>query len=105
MEIETVDDLCEYLADLVGVYGGCKHAANGKDECNEKLITCCRIGFVTEIKERIWKAVENEKLLSAMDESKYGLGQSNIPRVSGSASVDFQKLKKEFMEEVRKRGV
>jgi hypothetical protein len=86
MEIETVNDFCEHLADLVGVYGGCKHAEKGDGDCPEKLITCCRIGFVTEISERIWKAVENEKMLSAMDQSKYGMGQSNIPHVSGSAS-------------------
>lgn len=65
MEIETVDDLVEQIADWIGVYGGCKAAEKGLDECEEstKNVFCCRFGFTVHMKDRILKAVENTKIL------------------------------------------
>lgn len=65
MNIETIDDILNELADKLYVYGCCKAAANGKDECNEKDSCCCRVGFMMEYKDRIKKAFENEKKLEA----------------------------------------
>lgn len=62
MNIETVEDLCENLADLIGVYGCCKAAVNG-DDCENENVCCCRTGFMMVIPDRIRAAVENEKKL------------------------------------------
>lgn len=47
MNIETIDDILNELADKLYVYGCCKAAANGKDECNEKDSCCCRESRIT----------------------------------------------------------
>lgn len=46
MEIETVSDLANVIADWIGVYGACKDEGKS-DECefSEKKVTCCRIGL------------------------------------------------------------
>lgn len=62
MNIETVDELCEHLADLIGVYGCCRHAESNED-CKEKMITCCRVGFMIEMPDRIRQAVINDEKL------------------------------------------
>lgn len=61
MEIETIDDIVENLADLLGIYGCCKSDGNDDSVC--KPLTCCRVGFTMTIKERIYNAIENEKKL------------------------------------------
>lgn len=48
MNIETVEELCEYLADKAGIYS------------QE------RIEFVREVEERIRKAISNENTLSKL---------------------------------------
>ena len=76
MTIETVDELCEHLADLIGVYGACKHSDETKivdgeevriNECNEECDTCCRVGFMMVMPDRIRQAVENDKRLEAVN--------------------------------------
>jgi len=66
MQIETVTDLAEQIADWIGVYGGCKNLCAEDDNCTyDKFANpmCCRIGFVGAMEERIREAVENEKKL------------------------------------------
>lgn len=65
MEIETVDDLCNTLADMLGCYGCCKAAEKGED-CDNKKLTCCRIGFMLVMPDRIRTAVENDKKLDTL---------------------------------------
>lgn len=55
MEIKSVDELCEEIADMVGVYGCCKADDKG---CFETNPYCCRTGFVMLMREKIVKAVE-----------------------------------------------
>lgn len=69
MQIETLEELVEQLADWYGVYGGCKNPDNDQpqDRCTmdaEKPF-CCRAGFTMVIEERIRKAIENEKMLES----------------------------------------
>ena len=62
MDIETVEDLTNKIADWIGCYGTCK--ANGLgDGCefSESKINCCRVGFNMEMGDRIRQAVENDK--------------------------------------------
>lgn len=66
MEIETTEDLCNQLADWIGVYGACKASNSNGDEpkeCLNENPLCCRTGFMMVMKERMAKAVENDKLL------------------------------------------
>lgn len=49
MNIETVEELCEHLADRVGVYG------------------IDRTNFVSEIEERIRLAIKNEGVISNLN--------------------------------------
>jgi hypothetical protein len=63
MEIETVEDLANEIANWIGCYGCCKSAEEGKDECEDKSINCCRVGFMMVMPDRIRKAVENENKL------------------------------------------
>lgn len=68
MDIETVDDLAEQIADWLGIYGGCKNIAPGDDNCDydKNKPFCCRAGFVGAISERMRDAVANDdKLISA----------------------------------------
>ncbi len=62
MQIETVEDLANQIADWLGVYGCCKSAEKGVD-CENENPLCCRMGFMMVMKERIYNAVENEKKL------------------------------------------
>ena len=64
MNIETVEDLAETLADWLGIYGGCKSDGDTGCEFDKDKPFCCRQGFVSEMKERIVKAVENDNKLN-----------------------------------------
>lgn len=59
MEIETVDDLANQIADWLGVYGCCKHG----DGCDDPNPLCCRIGFMMTFPDRIRAAVDNDNKL------------------------------------------
>lgn len=48
MNVETVEELCEYLADRLGIYA---------EE---------RIEFVSDIEDRIRKAISNEQILNKL---------------------------------------
>ncbi len=61
MEIETVDDLVNDIADSLGVYGACK--SEDPKGCYNENTRCCRVGFSMVMCERIRKAVENENKL------------------------------------------
>lgn len=63
MNIETIDDILDELADKMGVYGCCKAASEGKDECEDKNPCCCRVGFMMEYGNRISNAFVNEQKL------------------------------------------
>lgn len=67
MQIETVDELADQIADWIGCYGACK--SESRDGCvhSEKDIFCCRVGFHIVIQERIRNAVHNEDQLSKID--------------------------------------
>jgi len=62
MYIETTEDLCNQIADWIGVYGACK-ADECSDGCENKNPLCCRVGFMIEMKERMARAVENDRML------------------------------------------
>jgi len=64
MEIETVDDLANQIADWLGVYGCCK---NG-DGCDDPNPLCCRIGFMMVMPDRIRMAVLNECKMELLQE-------------------------------------
>jgi hypothetical protein len=65
MTIETTDDLCNQIADWIGVYGCCKSAEIGDDECKHDADSlCCRVGFMMMLRERMIQAVENDKKLA-----------------------------------------
>ncbi len=66
MEIETVEDLCNELANLIGCYGTCKAAAKGED-CEETSPVCCRMGFMMVMPDRIREAVDNERKLESLN--------------------------------------
>lgn len=64
MEIETVEDLSNQIANWLGVYGACK--STDKDGCNIPCRDgkfCCRVGFMIMMEERMRQAVENDKKL------------------------------------------
>lgn len=65
MEIETVSELVDKLADWLGIYGGCK--SNGEEGCEltEAKPFCCRSGFCQIMEDRIRTAVENDEKLNA----------------------------------------
>lgn len=60
MNIETVDELAEKIADWLGVHDSCK---GGQCVVDKDKPFCCRFEFVTSLKERIRNAVGNEKKL------------------------------------------
>ena len=70
MQIETVGELAEQIADWLGIYGSCKkeNPLDGDEECpyNKNSPFCCRTGFVAMISERMIEAVENEKKLEKL---------------------------------------
>lgn len=57
VELETVHELCEDLADKLGVYGCGPEFGDHPDDCD------CRICFVLKMEDRIREAVENDKYL------------------------------------------
>lgn len=59
MVIETTDDLCNQLADWIGVYGACKSEC--ADGCENDNPLCCRVGFMINIKDRMVEAVKNDE--------------------------------------------
>jgi len=64
MTIETIEELAEYIADLAGIYDCCKNVEEKDDNCTYdkfKNPTCCRMGFVQAMGERIREAVKNEE--------------------------------------------
>jgi hypothetical protein len=63
MNIETVSELAEQIADWIGIYGGCKSTGDEGCEWDEKKPFCCRQGFVSDIEDRIKAAVENDRKL------------------------------------------
>lgn len=63
MVIETVDDLCESIADMIGVYGACK--SEEQNGCSNEDPKCCRVGFCMVMKERIYNAVENTQKIDS----------------------------------------
>lgn len=67
MQIETVEELAEQIADWLGIYGGCKNITSDDDNCtyDKNKPFCCRIGFIGAISERMREAVENEKKLES----------------------------------------
>lgn len=68
MNIETPEDLAEWLADKFGVFGCCKSDGDKcPPECKDKNNPfCCRIGFMQLIPDRIRESVENEKKLESL---------------------------------------
>jgi len=66
MVIETTEDLCNQLADWIGVYGACK-ADECDDGCYDENPCCCRVGFMLEIRQRMIDAVENDKKLESVN--------------------------------------
>lgn len=66
MDIETVDDLANQIADWLGVYGTCKDAEHGID-CEKKDTFCCRMGFIMELSDRIKKAADNDTKLESVN--------------------------------------
>lgn len=68
MNIETVDDVVNHIADLIGCYGACKAKSteSGCDLCPETKIDCCRVGFTMEMADRIRDAVHNEDKLNSI---------------------------------------
>jgi len=73
MNIETTEDLCNQLADWVGVYGCCK-ASNDNSEhakgCENENPLCCRVGFMMVMKERMTKAVEMDQVIDKLIEKR-----------------------------------
>jgi hypothetical protein len=65
MPIETLQDVVEYLADQVGIYG-----AHDDEACEKKP---CRVCWTGDVTERIWKAVRIEEQLERGREIK-GVG-------------------------------
>lgn len=65
MNIETVSDLAEKIADWIGIYGGCKSTGDEGCEWDAKKPFCCRQGFVDHMEERIRQAVDNDNKLEA----------------------------------------
>ena len=65
MEIETVEELAEQIADWLGVFGGCKNISSDDENCtyDKWKPFCCRVGFIGAISERMREAVANEKKL------------------------------------------
>jgi len=63
MEIETVEDLSSRIANLIGCYGACKSTGTEGCEYSENNITCCRVGFMMEMPDRIRQAVKNNEII------------------------------------------
>lgn len=61
MNIETIDDIIEDIANKLGVYGACK--STDPEGCDNEDPCCCRVGFTMVLKDRIYVAIENETKL------------------------------------------
>ena len=57
VELETIHELAEHIADLLGIYGTRSEFGDHSDDCS------CRMCFVLNMEDRIREAVENEKYL------------------------------------------
>ena len=66
MEIETVKELAEKLADWIGIYGGCKSDGDVGCTYDKNEPFCCRQGFLGSMEERIRESVENDKKLESV---------------------------------------
>lgn len=66
VEFETVNELCEELADKLGIYGVPtsynQNIVDHPENCE------CRICFVSELEDRMIEAVENDKFLAKRGE-------------------------------------
>lgn len=62
-KIETPEDLAEWLADQADVYGGCRGITedNAQGPCPDDV--WCRVCWVPDVADRIYRAVENAKKL------------------------------------------
>lgn len=73
MTIETTEDLCNQIADWIGVYGACKASDNKCGHavgCENDNPLCCRVGFMMIMKERMIKAVEIDKVIHGLIEQR-----------------------------------
>lgn len=70
MQIETVEDLANTIADWIGCYGACKSTDPNECEHSEKRIACCRVGFMIEMEERIRQAVKNDEFIKNINHGK-----------------------------------
>ena len=73
MNIETTEDLCNQIANWIGVYGCCKAADDNSEHakgCDNQNPLCCRTGFMMEMQERMIKAVENDKIVDQLFNQK-----------------------------------
>ena len=61
---ETVPELTDTIADLLGVYG-----SHNADDCSDDLRKMCRTCFVSVVESRIRAAVETERLLEGVPAS------------------------------------
>lgn len=101
MNIETIDELCEDLADKVGVY-------------SEK-----RIKFVSELEDRIREAIRNESVLDKLDKTApisepehliHGNFENYLIKV-GIRSIDYRYDDKtlfdniDYFKDCQKRGL
>ena len=59
VELETVDELAEELADMLGIYGDWPEFGDHPDDCK------CRVCFVIRMEDRIRDSVENEEFLKS----------------------------------------
>lgn len=63
---ESVDELADSIADMLGVYGA--HSKN--EECSDSARKMCRVCFVSVMSSRIRGSVENERLLEEVGRSR-----------------------------------
>ena len=62
--LETPDELADALADMLGIYGACDSEIC---DCKKDGKTCCRVGFLFYMAQRIRDSVINEKLVNGAD--------------------------------------
>lgn len=77
MNIETVEDLAESMADWLGLFGGCKNRHEDDDNCTykESKPFCCRQGFCGAMEDRIREAVKNSDKLENAKKHKNAVVQ------------------------------
>lgn len=68
MEIETVADLADVIANWIGVYDSCPNECKD-DSCerSKESDLCCRVRFVALLEDRIRNAVENDKKINEIN--------------------------------------